>query len=325
MAEIGRDLKSERLKQGLTLHDVFERTRISAGVITNLEEGNYDKIGTPLLVRSFMRTYCTALGIDPEPILDRHAAEIVACDRQMEGIKEYRRLSLAFSDRKRKWTTFLAVLAIITIGGIAAATWISQKRADFTLSQTVTKEIIPKEELPSDLPRNATVTQGPQQQAERTVPGSSAERKPIVVPEMKDPTASIRGEDKISLSAGPTSAQSGGAARPDAPAVMPPAAGETAAGLVGSELPSAIESKGHLLSAEASQEVWVQVRADNAKALNLMMKPGDKREWAVEEKVQIVVGNAGGLSLQWDGKALPPIGKAGAVVRLQLPDPKFTN
>jgi len=325
MTEIGQDLKSERLRQGLTLHDVFERTRISAGVITNLEEGNYDRIGTPLLVRSFMRTYCTALGIDPEPILERHAAEIIACDRQMEGIKGYRRLSLTFSDRKRKWTTFLAVLAIIAIGGIVTAAWISQKRADFTLSQTVTKEIIPKEELPSDLPRNATVAQGPQQQSERTLLGSNAERKPIVVAEMRDPAASSHGEEKTALPTGAPSAQSAGTARPAAPAVMPSAAGESPAVTSGSEQPSAAQSKGHLLAAEASQEVWVQVKTDNAKALNFMMKPGEKKEWAVAEKVQIVVGNAGGLSLQWDGKALPSIGKAGAVVRLQLPDPKFTD
>jgi cytoskeletal protein RodZ len=311
MAEIGQDLKSERLKQGLTLHDVFERTRISAGVITNLEEGNYDKIGTPLLVRSFMRTYCTALGIEPGPILDRHAAEIIACDRQMQGIKEYRRLSLTFSNRRRKWTTFLAALAIIVIGSIVAAAWIAQKRANFTLSQTVTKEIIPKEELPSDLPRNATVAQGPQQQTERTIPGLHADRKPIVVPEMRDLATSTRGEEMTSLPAG-------------APVMSPPA-GEPPGGTGGSGLPNANQGKGHLLSAEASQEVWVQVKTDNAKALNFMMKPGEKREWAVDEKVQIVVGNAGGLSLQWDGKALPPIGKAGAVVRLQLPDPKFTD
>lgn len=325
MAEIGQDLKTERLKQSLTLQDVFERTRISAGVITNLEEGNYDRIGTPLLVRSFIRTYCTALGVDPEPILDRHAAEIVACDRQMQGIREYRRLTLAFSNRKRKWTTILAGLAIIVIGSIVAAAWIAQKRANFTLSQTATKEIIPKEELPSDLPRNSTALQDPQQQAERIASSSHAERKPIVGPVMKDQAASPHAGENIALPAGAPSTQSVPEGRTDGPEIMSATPGGSSGEAGTSEGLNVSQNQGHLLSAEASQEVWVQVKADNAKAVNLMMKPGEKKEWAVEEKVQIVVGNAGGLSLQWDGKTLPPIGKAGAVVRLQLPDPKLTE
>lgn len=324
MAEIGQDLKSERMEQGLTLHDVFERTRISTEVITNLEEGHYDKIGTPLLVRSFMRTYCTALGIDPGPVLDRHAAEIIACDRQMEGIKEYHRLSLTFSDRKHKWKVFVTALTVIAIVGIAAAAWIAQERANFTLSQSVTETAIPKEELPSDLPRNAAVAQSAQQETGQAVQHAHTERKPIVVTEMKEPAASTHSEEGASLPAGVRSTQSDRATGPDTPEAMPPSS-ELIGGSAGSEQPNVDRSKGHLLSAEASQAVWVQIKADNAKALNFMMKPGEKREWTVAEKVQIVVGNAGGLSLQWDGKTLPPIGKAGAVVRLQLPDPKLTD
>jgi cytoskeleton protein RodZ len=325
MAEIGQDIKTERLKQGLTLQDVFARTRISAGVITNLEEGNYDRIGTPLLVRSFMRTYCTALGVDPGPILDRHAAEIVACDRQMEGIKEYRRLTRAFSSRKRKLITILAALTIMVIGSMVAAAWIAQKRANFTLSQTATKEIIPKEELPSDLPRNSTAIQGPRQQAEWAASSSRTERKPIVAPETKDQAASPNAQENIALPAGAPSNQSGREAKTDGPEIVAATPGESPGEAGTSEGLNVSQNKDHLPPAKAPQEVWVQVKTDNAKTVNLMMKPGEKKELVVEKKVQIVVGNAGGLSLQWDGKTRPPSGKAGAVVRLQLPKSKLTE
>lgn len=53
MQELAELLKSERLKQGLTLPVLSERLRVSINMLEAMEKGNFERIGTPLLIRSF--------------------------------------------------------------------------------------------------------------------------------------------------------------------------------------------------------------------------------------------------------------------------------
>jgi cytoskeletal protein RodZ len=336
MSELGESLKSERLTQGLTLQDVFERTRISAGVLKNLEDGSYERIGTPLLVRSFVRKYCSALGIDPEPLLEAHAAEIIACDRQPEGIKEYRRLTFSLAHEGRKWAALAIVLALVVIGSIVGGGWVAQKRANWSISQSKTKEIIPQQELPSDLPRVAdkvepeAASSEPAKQPEQIAATAPTETELLQAPEIKEqsidaaengvPDVEVPAPDSEELKpVTSVAAQAGQEASSLAVIAQDNETGE----LSSEEQEPALQIKEHLLTAEASQDVWVQVRTDNKETFNALMKAGDKREWKAQENVKIVIGNAGGIILKWDGKTLKSLGKSGEVVRFRLPDPKY--
>jgi cytoskeleton protein RodZ len=335
MTELAQTLRSERLKQGLSLQDIFERTRISVGVLQSLEEGNYERIGTPLLVRSFIRTYGSALGIDPEPLLESHMPEIQACDKQQEGILEYQRLSLAFADKRSKWMILVVVLAAVAVGGITAGTWISRKMEKMSVTQSLTKEIIPQEELPSDLPRTAAKQNASPDGGADKVPEKLATSAPnIDTPpsseekeQLEQPAAPpLTGEAFVSLGSGLHQEE---AAPKESTLTSQESPPEPAAGVSNSTepLPQAeqltSQTEGHTLSAEATQEVWVQVRADNKNIYNGLMKPGEKREWKTEEAVQIVVGNAGGIHFKWNGKSIRALGKPGEVARFRLPDPKY--
>lgn len=336
MTELGQSLKSERLKQGLTLQDVFERTRISVGVLKNLEEGSYERIGTPLLVRNFIRTYCSALGIDPEPMLESHAAEIVACDRQADGIEDYRRLTLTFAHKQRKWVALAIVLAIIIIASIIGGAWIAQKREKLSISQSKTKEIIPQEELPSDLPRAVTKAETPAtssepvKQPEQIASSGPTKTGPLQVPEIKEQSIDAS-KHEVADSSSPapvqeepkpvTSAVAQAGQEVSSPGIS--TQGTEVSETLSEQNETAPQAEEHLLSAEASQDVWVQVRVDDKDTFNALMKAGDKREWKAEKGARIVVGNAGGISMKWDGKPLKPLGKSGEVVRFRLPDPKY--
>jgi cytoskeleton protein RodZ len=333
MMELAQTLRSERLKQGLSLQDVFERTRISVGVLQSLEEGNFERIGTPLLVRSFVRTYGSVLGIDPEPLLESHMSEIQACDKQQEGILEYKRLTRAFAHKRSRWMLILLVLAAIILAGIAAGTWITQRMEKISQSQSLTKEIIPQEELPSDLPRTAARESAPAGgevkeavEVAASAPKIETSSLPGTKEQPEQPAPSAVGVDSMSISGSLSEATV-----PEAP--NPPvgqsssesaAAGvSTATELQPQEEPPAPQAQGQTLSAEATQDVWIQVKADNQSIYNGLMKPGDKREWKAKEAVQIVVGNAGGIHFKWNGQSLKTLGKSGEVVRLRLPDSKY--
>ena len=339
MTEPTQSLKEERIRQGLSLQDVFERTRISVGTLRDLEEGNYDRIGTPLLVRGFIRTYCSALGIEAEPILGDQAADIVACDRQQTGIKDYRRFSLAVANKKKRWSVLATVLVILVLGSIVTGAWIANRRSKLALDRSMTNEVIPQEELPSDLPRTPAETATPKPEPAEQPGQSEAVTSSKVVGPLPIAQIKERSLDSSSTSSGGTEPPVGQtAAQQDAKTAttagsqkseeqaqgnVPPGEDRATEAEGQSTEKPAVQANEHILSASASQDVWIQVRTDNKDTYNVLMKPGEKREWKAQEGMRIVLGNAGGIDLNWDGKPLKPLGKSGEVVRFKLPDPKY--
>lgn len=75
---------------------------------------------------------------------------------------------------------------------------------------------------------------------------------------------------------------------------------------------------GHRFGIEAGQMCWIQVKIDNGKTRSVMMKPGDRLEWEVGDRVDIVIGNSGGVRVTWDGQALHQLGRIGEPVKLNF-------
>lgn len=64
------------------------------------------------------------------------------------------------------------------------------------------------------------------------------------------------------------------------------------------------------------QPCWIEVRVDGQPALQGTFTTGTSKEVKGKNKIELVsVGNAGGLSVTLNGKALPSLGKAGEVLR----------
>lgn len=72
MDEFGHILREARENKGLTLTDVQGKTRINARFLAALEQGDYDKLPTPVHVRGFLRNYARFLGLDPQPLVERY-------------------------------------------------------------------------------------------------------------------------------------------------------------------------------------------------------------------------------------------------------------
>ena len=66
------DLKSIRESKGLTLKDVFERTRISVATLAAIENGDFHLLPPPVFTKSFIKIYAKTLAIDSEVILARY-------------------------------------------------------------------------------------------------------------------------------------------------------------------------------------------------------------------------------------------------------------
>ena len=68
------------------------------------------------------------------------------------------------------------------------------------------------------------------------------------------------------------------------------------------------------------EKVWVRATADGKRVWERTLRRGDQRSVEADQSVLLLVGNAGGLTVQLNGAPMPPIGPRGQVRRV-----KFTS
>ncbi len=79
------------------------------------------------------------------------------------------------------------------------------------------------------------------------------------------------------------------------------------------------DAKVYKLAIKATELTWLKVAQDGASSLEILLQPGEKFERNAKERFLIVVGNAGGVDIVFDGKSLGTLGAHGEVVYLNLP------
>jgi len=71
MQEIGLQLKKQREAKGLGLADIEKITKISIRLLRSIEAGDFGALPSGVFARNFVRQYCKAVGLSPEPILEK--------------------------------------------------------------------------------------------------------------------------------------------------------------------------------------------------------------------------------------------------------------
>jgi cytoskeleton protein RodZ len=298
MKELGEYLKAERLRQRVELATITEKTCISRSMLIALEEGDSERIETPLLVRSFTRAYCRVLGLDPVVVLERYTGETPRHERLDEGIRHYRERSRAVRERARLRLFFL-VFATLTIAGVYITTvWLPKREpGPLELSQQTAMEgqTTADEQLKAE--REASLTHDQGVKADAVSGGVQENRGEAGVPEQSGPTAE----------AGKQPGEVRATVPKDSPAEKVPGGASAA-------------QQGHRLRVEATVETWVEVRLDDKKVEGVLLHAGESREWQVQKGLRLLMGNATGAKVTWDGKAVKNLGKPGQAVRLRLPE-----
>ena len=76
------------------------------------------------------------------------------------------------------------------------------------------------------------------------------------------------------------------------------------------------EKKSFSLQLKAVEETWVSLQVDDQSKKEMTFKPGEGTSIQASNRIQIIIGNAGGLHLIFNGKPLDKFGKSGEVVTL---------
>jgi len=125
----------------------------------------------------------------------------------------------------------------------------------------------------------------------------------------------------VAVSPGPAPAVQPEAAPSPLPAVAENAdESESAIEPVSAREDSLARTGGVKMILEFDQDSWTQVYADGRSIFSGLIKKGTRREFQAREGFRLTLGNAGGVRVTIDGRALEPLGQAGQVVRnLPLP------
>jgi cytoskeletal protein RodZ len=75
----------------------------------------------------------------------------------------------------------------------------------------------------------------------------------------------------------------------------------------------------HRLHLYASEKSWVRLKFDNGKVEEVLLNPGEARDWRFSGRISLKMGNAGGLQITLDGVSLGSAGGRGQVMTLALP------
>src|ERR1700691_6661318 len=72
MPEIGQTLREARMRERIDVSEIEAQTKIRAKYLRALENEEWDLLPGPTFVKSFLRTYAAALGLDGKALVEEY-------------------------------------------------------------------------------------------------------------------------------------------------------------------------------------------------------------------------------------------------------------
>ena len=284
-SSLGAHLRALREAKGGSLEDMARSTRVGIRHLEALEDERLTDLPSPVFVRGFIRAYCGFLRENPEPALGPY--EELAGTRAAEqaaSLPPRPRTSWAGSSL----VVGLVLLLILGVGLILVNLSVKKSGGNSVpTSKTEVAKPAPPTPPPAPAPSSAAAP-APPSPAPATTAAPTAPAAPPVAGEPGRP-----------------------AAPPSTAAAAAPAAPRT------SSAPASGEQR---LVIRAVEPTWIRVQTDEGRIAEELLPAGASREWAAERRFLLTIGNAGGVELTLNGRALPPLGPKGTVIqRLELP------
>jgi cytoskeleton protein RodZ len=309
VGSFGDRLRREREMRGITLDEIATATKISTRNLRALEEEKFRQLPGGVFNRGFVRAYAKFLGIDE----DHMVAEYVAASQDTEAAREQkfeqdlskiefrhdneeqREISL---EPKSQWGT-IAVIVLIAAGGFGGYQLYQKRKAEHRSHVTETQQVQPS--AVQTAPPSAIVP-APQPSATINTAPLSGAADPTSKPGTPDPPATPVTGPPLTEAAKPASEKS----------LLPtPSKSETK--------PLADSGSAHAgtpidVKIHADQQCWISIVADGKTIMEGNLDASAERAVRAKEKVVLVLGNAAGVEVSYNGKPLENL-SAGQKVR----------
>lgn len=278
---LGTLLRNERMKKGLDHEQIFEITRLQPHILNSLENEDWDNLPSPVLVKGFIRSYARTIGLDDGKALSLYEE---ACESGHAAP-----VNLLQPVKRKIWlpiTVIIASLAVISGYYLWNEFSIRQRLLTDTKIIAQTTDDLKEVENATDIFDSKDTEIGlPNDQIESA--SNLWEFYNTETPLAKQDKATSYFTEKI----------------------LPDVSGA-------SEVPE----PGLILKANVIEGTWIRILIDDQDPKEYLFQPGSQPDWKAKNGFELLIGNAGGISFDLNGKKIENLGKPGQVVRIVLPE-----
>ncbi|MER7759001.1 RodZ domain-containing protein [Streptomyces sp. NPDC097619] len=248
---IGRALKQARIRAGLTVDEVSGSTRVRIPIVHAIEEDDFTRCGGDVYARGHIRTLARAVGLDPEPLVERYDADHGGRPAPTPAAPLFEAERIRPERQRPNWTAAM-VAAIVAVIGFVGFTM-------FGGSDDAEKRPV------------ADGSVAPQPAPKQTAAVKPAQPTPArLTPEPSDSAIAAAPKDMVTV----------------------------------------------VLSAVDGQS-WISAKDHNGRLLfDGMLERGDSKTFTDKESVDLVLGDAGAVTLFVNGKEIKDEFQPGQVERL---------
>jgi cytoskeleton protein RodZ len=308
-SRIGGELRAARERLGWEVDAVAEALRLKPAFIRAIEQGDLAGLPAPAYTVGFVRTYATALGLDPNEAIRRFRGERDEVNRKTE---------LAFPapvpQRGVPAGALILVGAVIAVGGYIGWYHYSGR----SLRSTVTVDQVPAHLEPLAPPATPRVAMVP--------PSAPAK---VVVPPAPAPAAPVETNLPNEADVSPSSAAAAVPMPPVEPTVPPASAHATVtpgaappavvAATAQPQLPAAAGAVANAPDAtapgvkgpmviQATADAWIEIKNATGRVVyQTVLHPGDSYTVPDQPQLTLTTGNAAGTEVVLAGNTIGPL------------------
>jgi cytoskeleton protein RodZ len=274
------DVKSLREARGLTREDISQATKISVKNLEAMENYEFHRLPPPVYTRAYFKAYARLLGVDEEQIAGRYEKNLAVSAQAVE--EETEEVSERRSYFSRKVIVNAVIVLVLCVLGFLIYSYFNFQIADVAVDAFLPMKSHDKSA--ADVKSSAATAN-----TATAVTGDGVRGAGNNSPEKEVlPTAAISAPATVK-------SETTKALQNQAPIVKPPT-----------------------LIITAREKTWLKITEDRKDAYERLMEPGERMERSALQ-YEIDIGNAGGISVQFQENILKPLGKSGEVVHLHLP------
>lgn len=292
---VGADLRAARERLGWGLAEIAAHLRIRRPYLAALEDGRIGDLPGVAYAAGFLRTYATALGLDPAEMSRRFRAEVVEANCKTEL-----NFPAPVPDRGVPAGAVVLIAAVLAIGAYVGWYRMSERTHPLDeMVQPVPAQLAALAEKDAPPPAPTMATPAP----EAAAPVAVADAPPPQAISPRSAAAAVTEPPPV-------------VAVPPPPAAVAAAAPPPAVELAALPVSQPAVAPGNQIVLHATADSWIQVRDGSGQVLlNRVLRSGES--WTVPDRPSLLLttGNAGGTEVLLDGVASASLGNDGAVRR----------
>ncbi len=334
LKEMGESLKNERERQGLSLEDVVEKTKISRANIQNIESGHIEDLPHPVYVKGFVKNYASYLGLDPQEysrIFEEHITRDMDDFAEETSGSEDHFVSGAEPEKSGKWTfvsVILTIILLLLLGWLVYDVFLAGPQSEESKisvqdqssrspsaqngqnSEHTGMKETKGDQASSKVAANTTSENSARKQKEQfALLDQSQEGSSTASIEKNIQNTTLRLEmDSEGITKNNASSENRTTIEQETARKSSTVANKTSEKIV----------DGNTLHIFAFEACWMEVQVDN-NSKEIFLRPGESVKFSFQDRLKVKLGNAGGVTLKYNGKIYPMEAKSGQVKTMVFP------